>query len=90
MSGDDYPKTVGLSPKFKKHNRFANITVCKCIATQDSMYVFLMCVHACVKVCYNLFVVSTDDHNRIVLNPIPGHNFQGDFINGCYVDVSWK
>ena len=82
---------MGLSSEFKKHNRFANITVCKC-----TLVVFVICVHTCVYiymcscVCYNLFAVYTDDHNRIVLNPIPGHNFQGDFINGCYVDVSWK
>ena len=79
---------MGLSPEFKKHNRFANITVCKCILKT-------VCVHRCTLVCeracmYNLSVVYADDHNRIVLNPIPGHNFQGDFINGCYVDVSWK
>ena len=28
-SGDGYSKSVGLSPEYKKLNRFANITVCK-------------------------------------------------------------
>ncbi len=28
-SGDEYPKTVGLSADYKKLNRFANITNCE-------------------------------------------------------------
>ena len=33
--------------------------------------------------------LNTDDHNRIVLAPIPGHNdCQRDYINACYIDVS--
>ena len=67
------------------------------LQTSQSVSVYLcvcvcLCVHTrvCACMCYNLFALYTDDHNRIVLNPIPGHNFQGDFINGCYVDVSWK
>ena len=51
-----------------------------------------VCMRVCMCMCMYVLqlVLYTDDHNRIVLNPIPGHNFQGDFINGCYVDVSWK
>ena len=68
------------------------------LQTSQSVSVYLcvcmfvcVCTHGCVHTCcYNLFAVYTDDHNRIVLNHIPGHNFQGDFINGCYVDVSRK
>ena len=62
------------------------------LQTSQSVSVYIgvhVCVHTCMNACVNI-LVSTDDHNRIVLNPIPGHNFQGDFINGCYVDVSWK
>ena len=73
------------------------VCVCVCVCVRARVRArACACVCVCVRVrvrvcvCYNLFVVPTDDHNRIVLNPIPGHNFQGDFINGCYVDVSWK
>ena len=33
--------------------------------------------------------LNTDDHNRIALAPIPGHDdCQRDYINACYIDVS--
>ena len=51
-----------------------------------------VCMRVCMCMCLYVLqlVLYTDDHNRIVLNAIPGHDFQGDFINGCYVDVSRK
>ena len=37
--------------------------------------------------CY--FFPFLDDHNRIVLNPIPGYDdCSGHFVNACHIDVS--
>ena len=75
--GDGHPRTIGLSERCVKLNRFTNITVCKCI------------MHACeqeLKSC--LAVCGVDDHNRVVLSPLEDYvNCQGEFVNASYIDV---
>ena len=39
---------------------------------------------------YVIIVAFADDDNRIVLKPLPeAEDCQGDYINACYVDVSY-
>ena len=74
---------MGLSPEYKKLNRFANITVCK---LQTSIKI----AKATSTVFNSPFICTfPDDHNRILLNPISGHDdCKGEFVNACYIDVS--
>ena len=67
--------TIGTTETNRPLNRFANITVCKCInytwVSVTKQYTISNC---------------TDDDNRIQLSPVKGE--QSDYINACYIDVS--
>ena len=71
-SGDEHPKSVGTSSKYVLLNRFAKITVCKCLLASDDDDNFRI----------NNYL---DDHNRIILNPLD--DCQGEFVNACYIEV---
>ena len=73
--GAGLPVIVGSSPSARKLNRYANITVCK-----------LPTVNVMIQAPFS---PSLDDNNRVILLPVEGHpDYEGDYINASYVDVS--
>ena len=73
--GAGLPVIVGSSPSAKK---LTDMPTSQCVSYQLLM---LRSQH--------LFSPSLDDNNRVILLPVEGHpDYEGDYINASYVDVS--
>ena len=81
------PTVSSNTSTFQPVNRVYTASECRHITIFMSLLLCKFIVFPCMIFDPALFI--SDDHNHIVLAPIQGHaDWESEFVNGCYVDVS--